>query len=133
MAIFILDEAMDAAFAAIIEKGDLLLNICSAEPSTYLEATDTLMLAQSPTITDSDFTIGNGAASGRKCAFPAIVDATVVGAADPDGTASAYVALTYAVGSELCVSTPCTAATLYNGNAVSLTALDWTIPDAVAA
>ena len=125
---FVIDDAADAAFAAVIEKGDLLLNICSAAPATYAEATSTYMLAQSPTITDSDFTIGDGAVSGRKCTFPAIVEAEVINDGD-----SACVALTYAVGSELLFIAPCTVATLYDGNSVSVTALDWTIPDPAAA
>ena len=125
MAAFVYDTAMDAMLSHVMLRGTRL-NICSAAPTTYAEATSTYMLAQSAAaLTSTNFTLAGGAVDGRKITIPATSALSVA----TSGT-SAFVAVTGSSGSTLLLYAPCTTQALVTGNTVSTTAFDWTIRDA---
>jgi hypothetical protein len=99
------------------------LYICSAEPTTFAEASSTYKLGTkaSPTFTGP----ANGDASGRKITCDAISDGTV----DADGTASHW-ALTDNSANELVAAGSLSSSQgVTNGNTFTLTAFDIEIPD----
>ncbi len=79
------DAVLDKVLDDIAENGNLLC-ICSAEPATYEQATDTYKLASEVLITgyvESDYSKGAGSPSGRALtiAEQAMVSATATGSA----------------------------------------------------
>ena len=74
-------------------EGDAL-HICSAQPTTFTEATTTYQLATF--VVGADYTKANGDVSGRKNTLAALVGATI----DNTGTAT-HAAVTLAAGSVL--------------------------------
>ena len=120
------DYVLDLALAEL-DTNVTHLYICSAEPTTFTEATATYALGVKATPT-----IGapaNGATSGRRVTVAAITDGSVTAT----GTATHW-ALTKTTGSVL-VATNALAASqsVTNGNTFSLAAFDITLPDAVTA
>lgn len=75
-------------------EGDQI-HICSAQPTTFAEATTTYQLATF-TVTGANFTLANGDVSGRKNTLAALTGATI----DNTGTAT-HAAITLASGSKL--------------------------------
>lgn len=98
------------------------LDICSAEPTTFAEATSTYSLGNKTSLS-----IGSPAArspSGRKVTVAAITD----GAVTADGTAG-YYAIVDTVNSRLLAAGPLNASqSVYNGNTFTLAAFDIGIP-----
>ena len=116
------DSVFDSGLSWAISNG-VQLNICSAEPTTYAEATATYSLGVQTGITLD--AISNGASSGRKTSIPAITAGTV----NTSGSA-AYWALTD--GASILVATGALLATqtVTAGNTFSLDATTLTIADA---
>ncbi len=99
------------------------LDICSAEPTTYAQATSTLTLGNKTALN-----IGaaqDGTPNGREVVVPAITDGTVTAT----GTATHW-AITNPTGSELLATGALSASqAVTNGNPFTLTSFTVRIPD----
>ena len=122
MAKSIHNDVLDAALEYIESTGDEI-NVCSAQPTTYAEAHATYMLAQH-TMTDADYTVGDGDSSGRKVAVAQQADITITNS----GTAT-HVAITDTGESKLLLVTTCTSQALTSGNTVTVPTFDDEIAD----
>jgi hypothetical protein len=105
----IIDSMLDLA------EGDQL-HICSAQPTTYTEATTTFQLATF-TVTGGDYTKANGDVSGRKNTLAALTGATI----DNTGTAT-HAAATTAGDTTLRLVTTTTSQALTAGGTVDTSA-----------
>lgn len=118
------DDVLDDGLQVITDNANRL-DICSALPTTYAEATSTYTLGNktSPTVgAPSDRTGG-----GRKVTISAITDGSVTGT----GTAG-YYAITDTVGSRLLAAQAMVATqSVTSGNEFVTDAVDIGIPDAV--
>jgi hypothetical protein len=123
MAKTIADAVYDAALQ-YIEDNTTLVTVCSAQPTTYTEASATYKLADVVT-SATDFTgPANGDVSGRKETFNGKTGVTV----DSSGTAT-YVAGCNSAGTALLWVTTCTSQVLTAGNTVDIPAIDLEIAD----
>lgn len=109
------DAVMDAAFDYIDQSTTMI--VCSAQPTTYTEATVTFALADVAVTPDTDFTKADGATGGRKVTVAAKSGVTV----DATGTAT-HVALVRSTDSTLRYVTTCTSQALTAGNTVNIPA-----------
>lgn len=116
------DAFMDAAFDWVDQSN--LMVVCSAEPTTYAEATSTYALADVAMTPDTDFTKAAGSPSGRKVTVAAKSSVPV----DTTGTAT-HIALVRSTDSSLRYVTTCTSQALTSGNTVNIPAWAITIPD----
>jgi hypothetical protein len=96
---------------------------CSAQPTSYAEATSTYALAD-VTIDSGDFTKGNGDTNGRKVTVAQQAGVDV----DTTGTAT-HVALVITASSTLLYVTTCTSQALTSGNSVTFPAWDIEVAD----
>lgn len=120
------DYILDLALAELYTNASHLY-ICSAEPTTYAEATATYALGNKAT--PSVGAPANGAVSGRRVTVAAITDGSVTA----PGSATHW-ALVKATGSVLMATNALAASqSVTNGNTFSLAAFDITLPDAVTA
>lgn len=94
-------------------EGDRLF-VCSAQPTTYTEASTTYMLA-TDTISGSDFTAADGDSSGRKNTLAAQTGVSITAS----GTAT-HVAIGTASGTVLKRVTTCTSQALTSGGTVDI-------------
>jgi len=115
------DLVMDAALDYV--AGSTILTVCSAQPTTYTEATATYKLAD-VVVDAGDFTKANGDTSGRKVTVGAQNAVPV----DTTGTAT-HIALSTTTGSTLRYVTTCTSQSLTSGNTVNVPAFDIEIAD----
>lgn len=114
------DSMLDAALN-YIDTNVAAETVCSAQPTTYAEATSTYKLA-TVAIDGTDVTLGNGDASGRKATIAAQNGVTI----DASDTAT-HVAL---VSSDtLLYVTTCTSQALTSGGTVDIPAWDIEIAD----
>lgn len=116
------DLLMDAAFDWVDQCTTQIL--CSAQPTTYAEATSTYALADVAMTPDTDFTKANGDTSGRKVTVAAKSSVTV----DSSGTGT-HVALVRSNDSSLRYVTTCTSQAVTAGNTVNFPAWDIEIGD----
>lgn len=116
------DLFADAAFD-YLDQCDLMI-ACSAQPTTYTEATATYALADVAMTPDTDFTKANGDTSGRKVTMAAKSSINV----DSSGTAT-HVALCRSGDTTLRYVTTCTSQALTAGNTVNFPAWDIEIAD----
>ncbi|MGW8177709.1 MAG: hypothetical protein ACWGQW_02775 [bacterium] len=118
------DDVLDSGLSLITSDATHLY-ICSAQPTTYAEATSTYALGNKATITVGS--PADRAGGGRKVAISAITDGSVTGT----GTA-AYYAIVDSVNSKL-LATQSMVATqnVTSGNQFVTDAVDIGIPDAV--
>ena len=115
------DLVMDAALDYI--STSTLLTVCSAQPTTYAEASSTYKLAD--VVTDSgDFTKANGDTNGRKVTIAQQANVPI----DSSGTAT-HVALSISGSSTLVYVTTCTNQALTSGGTVTVPAWDVEISD----
>jgi hypothetical protein len=122
MAAFINDTVLDQALAYIDDNVENLY-ICSAQPTTFAEASSTYKLGTKATPSVGAPT--NGDVSGRKIVVAAITD----GAVSATGTAT-WVALTDDSASLLlCAQALSAGQAVTSGNTFTLTEFDITIPD----
>ena len=120
MAKFLDNTVYDAALN-VVKTTATQLCICSAQPTTYAQATSTYMLALATGLTSGSFTgPATGDVSGRKLTVNAITGTTVTNS----GTAL-YVAL--CSGSVLLLVDTCTSQVLTAGNTVNTPAFKWEI------
>ena len=115
------DAVLDGTLDIIASS--TLLTVCSAEPTTYTEATSTDKLAD--VVLDSgDFTKANGDTNGRKVTIASQTAIPI----DSSGTAT-HVALCTTSGTLLRVVTTCTSQALTAGGTVTTPAFDYEISD----
>lgn len=108
----VLDKPLDEIATATA------LVVCSAQPTTYAEATATYALAD--VVTDgTDFAKANGDTSGRKVTVAQQPDVPI----DTSGSAN-HVALVRTADSTLLYVTTCTAQSLTSGGTVTVPAWD---------
>jgi len=106
-----------------------LLTVCSAQPTTYAEASSTYKLADVVMTAGSgngDYTIANGDTSGRKLTVLQQTNMDI----DSSGTAT-HVALSISGSSTLVYVTTCTSQALTAGGTVTVPAWDIEIADPV--
>jgi len=118
---YLSDALLDLALQEL-EDSASQLNICSAEPATYAEATDTYDLGDATAAYTGP---GDGDTSGRKTTIDAITDGSV----SATGTAIAW-ALTDGTSTLLATGLLTTSQLVTEGNVFTLTAFDIEIPDA---
>jgi hypothetical protein len=117
MAKFAPDAFYDASFDYLDQSDEMIL--CSAQPTTYAEATSTYALADVAVTPDTDFTKGAGSPSGRKVTVAAKSGVTV----DSTGTGN-HVALVRSSDSSLRYVTTCSSQAVTAGNTVNFPAWD---------
>lgn len=115
------DNVMDAALNYVATG--TLLTVCSAQPTTYAEASSTYKLADE-VLTSGDFTLANGDANGRKVTIAQQADTAI----DTSGTAT-HVAISISGSSTLLYVTTCTSQVLTAGGTVTVPAWDIEISD----
>ena len=116
------DAMLDAAFDWL-DQADLMV-LCSAQPTTYAEATATYALADVAVTPNADFTKANGDTSGRKVTVAAKSGVAV----DTTGTAT-HIALVITGSSTLAYVTTMTSRALVAGDAANVPAWDIEIAD----
>ena len=120
---FLADTVLDGGLDYLVTNGTQL-DICSAEPTTYTEATATYTLGNA-TVTVGDETDGD--ASGRKVTMPAITAASP-GTVTASGTA-AYWALTNGTSELLATGILASSQPVTADASFTMSALDITFPD----
>jgi hypothetical protein len=119
------DDVMDAALNYVDDC--TLLTVCSAQPTTYAEASSTYKLADVVMTAGAggvDYTLGNGDVSGRKLTVSQKTNIDI----DSSGDAT-HVALCISGTSTLVYVTTCTTQTLTAGGTVTVPAWDIEIAD----
>jgi hypothetical protein len=119
------DNVMDAALAYVDDA--TLLTVCSAQPTTYAEASSTYKLADVVMTAGAgggDYTLANGDSSGRKLTVAQQANMDI----DSSGDAT-HVALSISGSSTLVYVTTCTTQTLTAGGTVTVPAWDIEIAD----
>lgn len=119
------DTVMDAALSAVDDC--TLLTVCSAQPTTYAEASSTYALADAVMTAgagNGDYTLANGDTSGRKLTVLQQANIPI----DSSGTAT-HVALSISGSSTLLYVTTCTSQALTAGGTVTVPAWDIEIAD----
>lgn len=124
MAKFAHDDVMDGALNVIKNNATRMI-ACSAQPTTYAEATTTYALAD-VTMASGDFTLANGDTSGRKLTVAAKSGVLI----DSSGSAT-HNALVDVANSKLLYATTCTtqALTANGTNTVNFPAWDVELAD----
>lgn len=127
MAKFVIDAALDAMLDYLADCDEI--NVCSAQPTTYAEATSTYSLADiavTPGDGNGDFTIANGDTNGRKLTVAAQSGVLI----DASGTAT-HIAGTKSGDTTLRWVTTCTsqALTANGSNTVNIPAFDDEVAD----
>lgn len=119
----LLDDSVIDGSLNIVKNGATQMAICSAQPTSYAEATATYMLALKTGLTSGSFTgPTDGDSTGRKLTKTAETGITVTN----PGTAT-HVAL--CSGSVLLLVDTCTSQVLTAGNTVNTPAFKWEIAD----
>lgn len=121
MASYLNDEVMDQGLDYADTNGTRI-DICSALPTSYAEATSTYSLGNKTGINTG--AAQNGATSGRRVIVPAITDGTVTG----NGTATHW-ALTDGSGILVAAQTLASSQAVTSGNTFTLGAISITFPD----
>lgn len=119
------DNVMDAALNYVATG--TLLTVCSAQPTTYAEASSTYKLADEVLVAgagNGDYTLANGDTNGRKLT---VVQQSGV-AIDTSGTAT-HIAISISGSSTLLYVTTCTSQVLTSGGTVTVPAWDIEISD----
>jgi len=104
-----------------------LLTVCSAQPTTYAEASSTYALADIALTAgagNGDYTIANGDTNGRKLTIAQQANVAI----DSSGTAT-HVALSVSGSSTLVYVTTCTSQALTSGGTVTVPAWDIELSD----
>lgn len=120
------DNVYDAALNYIADNGNKIY-LCSAQPTTFTEASSTYALADDNlTVGDGngDYTIANGDSGGRKLTVTQQTGVTV----DASGTGT-YIAICKSSTSLLLAVTSCTSQAVTAGNTVTLNSFKITLGD----
>lgn len=123
---FLNDRILDFGLNVLDTECDRL-DICSAEPATYTEATSTYSLGyKDHGASGSAFgSPADASPNGRKVSSVAVTDGVVTGT----GTASHYAGTEVGSTRLLCASTLSSSQAVTSGNAFSLASFDVRIPD----
>lgn len=118
------DGMLDAALDYIRGNCDSMI-ACTAQPTTYTEATATNALADVAMTINTDYTLADGDTSGRKITVAAKAGVTI----DTTGTAT-HIALVKTGDTTLRYVTTCTSQGLSSGGTVDFPTWDIEIADA---
>lgn len=121
------NDVLDAALNYIADNASSVI-LCSAEPTTYTEATATYDLATIPVtagVGNGDFTLADGDTSGRKLTVTAQSE---TGGGDTTGTPTHY-AIVDAANTKLLYVTTASGDDVAAGGDVSISAFDIEIAD----
>jgi len=121
------NNVLDAMLNYIVDECDQLC-VCSAEPTTFAEATSTYMLAISSVQDISSTAPADGDVSGRKVTIPENFSESTALTITNGGTAT-HVALVDQVGSILLYVTTCTSQSLIASGNVTVPAWDIEVRD----
>lgn len=116
------DAMLDASLDYVAQSDRII--VCSAEPTTYAEATSTYALATANATAVTDFPKAAGTPSGRKVTVAAKSGTSVTAS----GTAT-HIAVCRTTDSSLRYVTTCTSQVLTSGNTVNIPSWTITIPD----
>lgn len=122
MAKSIHDDVMDGALSYLAENAGHIWVCTTAAITTYADVSSA-NLTSGAAMTSTNFTIGNGDASGRKAAISQFSSLSV----STSGTAG-QIAIT-STASELLLLTNCTTQALTSGNTVTIPTFDYEIAD----
>jgi hypothetical protein len=118
----ILDDSVIDGSLNVVKNGTTQMAICREQPTTYIEATVTFMLALKTGLTAGSFTGPVDGASGRKLTKTAESDILVTNSGE-----ASHIAL--CSGAVLLLVDTCTPQALTAGNIVNAPAFDWEIAD----
>lgn len=119
------DAIMDAGLQ-VVRGAANVITVCSAQPTTYAEATSTYKLADGSLTVNSSYTLANGDTSGRKITVNGLQSMVI----DSSGTAT-HLALCDSATSTLLYVTTITSQALTAGGTVDIPAWDIEIGDPV--
>jgi hypothetical protein len=117
------DYILDAALSKLDTEGNRL-DVCSAEPTTYTQATSTYTLGNKTSL--SIGAPADRSPTGRKVTVAAITDGTVTGS----GTATHWSIVDTSNSRLLAAGSLASSQALTNGNTLTVAAFDVGIPDA---
>jgi hypothetical protein len=118
------DDVLDAALN-IIKNNATAICACSQEPTTRTEAYTTYCLARDETVVSGEFTLSDGATSGRRLISPAKAAVTVIAS----GTMN-HVAIVDGTRL-LCTTTADSLALTVGSSTWDCPAIQWAMPDPV--
>jgi len=119
MSKWISDDALDTYLNCIRSNCDKMI-ICSQQPTTYTEATTTYALATADMTVNTDYTLANGTASGRK------ITTAVKSNITPTGTGGGnHVAFCQSGASKLWLVTNCSEQNIVAGNPINIPAFTY--------
>ena len=121
------DDVLDAALNETADNGDEIF-LCSAQPTTYTEASATYALADHALVVgdgNGDYIVADGDAGGRKLTVAAQAGITV----DATGTALFVAICASAAGGTLLAVTTCTSQAVTAGNTVTINSFKLTLGD----
>ena len=122
----ILPAVYDAQLSFLVNNANRLF-VCTAEPTTYEEASATYALAGA-TLAPANFAgPADGSVSGRKISLLPVENIPI----DVGGSAT-HIVLADATNSRILLVTVCTAQTLVAGNNVTVDSFDYTLPQPAA-
>ena len=116
----------DAQLSFMINNATRLF-VCSAEPTTYEEASATYALADATLLPANFSGPADGSASGRKLTVLPVENIPI----DVSGNAT-HIVLADATNSRLLLITVCTSQALVAGNNVTVDSFDYTLPQPAA-
>jgi hypothetical protein len=123
----IADRVFDNGLTVLDTEANAV-HVCSAEPTTYLEATDTLSLGSSASVNFGAPQDNAGAEGGREVVMAAIIDGSITAT----GTVTHF-AIVDTVNSRLLVTGPLSPSqAVTDGNDFSLGAITVGLPDPAA-
>lgn len=123
----IADRVFDNGLTVLDTEANAV-HVCSAEPTTYLEATDTLSLGSSASVSFGAPQDNAGAEGGREVVMSAIIDGSITAS----GTVTHF-AIVDTVNSRLLVTGPLSPSqAVTDGNDFSLGAITVGLPDPAA-
>lgn len=122
----VFDDGLDGCLKTQADANQLDIHICSAQPTTYAEATATYTLGDQQDVAVTGPTAGD--TSGRKVTFGAIAAGDVTG----NGTATHFAVVNTVTSTLLVTQALAASKSVTSGNTFTLTAFDVEINDPTA-
>ena len=136
MAVYAHDDIMDAGLLDVKNNGSQMI-LCSGQPADYAAATTAASSGGAQlgavAMASTDFTIADGATSGRTVTIAAKSGIAIDGVADGNTGTWDHVAIVDDAGTRLLLVTTVSAQTVTGGNAADVNAWTENIEDPVAA
>mgnify|MGYP006306986583 FL=1 len=136
MAVYAHDDIMDAGLLDVKNNGSQMI-LCSGQPADYAAATTAASSGGAQlgavTMAGTDFTIADGATSGRTVTVAAKEGVAIDGIADGNTATWDHVAVVDDTGTRLLLVTTVSSQTVTGGNQANVNSWSETIEDPVAA